>query len=169
MAFFSNDHVVVDQNPKWAARLNEHLRHLNVGTRGGWIAGRMIVRKNDSRRVVVQRALDHFARVDRHMVNGTGLMLLVRNEPVALVQKQKAKLLRCLESNGSRQISEHIGPAREHGLACDFRAVCLPDGVQLLPEARLVAVYFIPAVRRKFAGVAVIDRYTVGAIVAPAP
>ena len=57
-----------------------------------------------------QRALDHLARIDRRVVDRAGLLHLVGDELVALVEKQDAELLFVGEGLRGAAIVEHGRP-----------------------------------------------------------
>jgi hypothetical protein len=61
--FLPDHHMVMKGNAKGAARFGQCLGHFHIRAGRGRIAGRMIMREDDGCRVVVQRTLDHFARV----------------------------------------------------------------------------------------------------------
>ena len=69
-----------------------------------------------------ERTLDHLARVDRRVIDGALLLLLVGNELVLLVEEQDAQRLFVGERHGSAAIVEHRGPRREHSAALQFGA-----------------------------------------------
>src|ERR1700756_5148105 len=68
-----------------------------VGSPEGWLCTRMTA-------VELERALDHFAGIDRRVIDGAGLILLVGDEVVSLVEKQDAKMLLALEAHGGAAI-----------------------------------------------------------------
>ena len=53
----------------------------------------MVVYQDQRGRRQFQRALDHFARIDRRVVDGADLLQFVGDELVALVEEQHAELL----------------------------------------------------------------------------
>ena len=69
-----------------------------------------------------ERALDHLARIDRRVVDGAGLLQLVGDELVALVEEQDAELLLVGERHGGAAIVEHRRPGRQHRPLLDLAA-----------------------------------------------
>ena len=53
----------------------------------------MIVHQYDGRGRQLERPLDHFAHIDRRVVDRAGLLHLVGDDLVALVEEQDAELL----------------------------------------------------------------------------
>ena len=76
-----------------------------VGSPDGWLCTRMIGGRGQ-----LQRALDHLARIDRRVVDGAGLLHLVGDQPVALVEEQDAELLLVVERHAAAAIVEHARP-----------------------------------------------------------
>ena len=62
-----------------------------------------------------ERALDHFARIDRRVIDRAGLLHLVGDQLIALVEKQDAELLLLGEGHGGAAIVEHARPGRQDG------------------------------------------------------
>src|SRR6266446_5387218 len=69
-----------------------------------------------------ERALDHLARIDRGVIDGAGLMLLVGDQVVTLVEEQNAEVLLALEGHGGPTIVEHVRPRRQHLALFDLAA-----------------------------------------------
>ena len=63
----------------------------------------MVVHEDDRGRGQFERALDHFARIDRRVIDRALLLHLVGDELVALVEKQDAELLLLGERHAARQ------------------------------------------------------------------
>jgi hypothetical protein len=83
---------------------------MSMSARESGIAGGMVVHQNDGGGGELERALDHLARIDRGVIDGAGLMLLVGDEVVALVEEQNAEVLLALEGHGGAAIVEHVRP-----------------------------------------------------------
>ena len=92
MAFLADDDVVVHRNAERLGDLDDILGHLDIGLRGRRIARRMVVHQDDGSCGKLQRALHHLARIDRRVVDGAGLLDLVGDEGVALVEEQEPEL-----------------------------------------------------------------------------
>ena len=88
------DHeVVVQRDPDCLRRLAHGARHLDIGFRRRHITGRMIVDHDDRRGAELERALHHFARIDRRVVDGSVLLLLVGDERVLRIEKEQFRIL----------------------------------------------------------------------------
>ena len=110
MTFLADDDVIVHRNAERLRYGDDLLRHLDVGARRCRIAGRVVVDQNDGGSGQFQRAFDHFARIDGRMVDGAGLLHLVGNNLVSLVEKKNTELLAVLESLRRTAIIEHRRP-----------------------------------------------------------
>ena len=55
-------------------------------------------------------ALDHLARIHRRVIDGADLLLLVRDEMIALVEKQDAEFLPLAVGHDGAAIIEHVRP-----------------------------------------------------------
>ncbi len=101
----ADDDMIVYRDPERLCDLRDLPRHLDVGARRCRIAGGMIVHQNDGGCGQFQCAFDHFARIDRRMVDSADLLDLVDDELVAFVEKQDAKLLPLGNSLGFRKFA----------------------------------------------------------------
>src|SRR3954453_7136774 len=79
----------------------------------------MVVHQDQRGRGQFQRALDHLARIDRGVIDGAGLLHLVGDELVALVEEQQAKLLLLGERHAGAAIVDHLVPGRQRVTAVD--------------------------------------------------
>src|SRR4051794_34695356 len=79
-----------------------------VGSPEGWLCTRMTAVALE-----FQRALDHLARIDRGVIDGAGLLHLVGDELVALVEEQQAKLLLLGRRHAGAAIVDHLVPGRQ--------------------------------------------------------
>ena len=96
------------------------LRHVDIGARGRRIAGRMVVDQDDRGRGEFQRPPDDFARIDGRVVDGSGLLDLVGDQRVLLVEEQDAELLALLEGHRRPAIVENLVPGRQKLPALDL-------------------------------------------------
>src|SRR6059058_6078701 len=71
-------------------------------------------------REVIKRALDDLARIDRGVVDGAGLLHFVRDQLVALVEEQQAKLLLVGERHAGPDIVDHVVPGRQGDASLDL-------------------------------------------------
>ena len=93
MSFAAYDDVIVNRDAERLGCLHDHLRHIDICTRGRGIARRMVVHQDESRRGQLQRTLDHLSYIDWRVIDGAAPLYLVRDEVVFLVQKESAELL----------------------------------------------------------------------------
>lgn len=70
----------------------------------------------------LQRALDDLARIDGRMVHGSVALHFIRNEKIALVEKQDSELFTLCESHRGAAIVEHVLPRSEEGAFADGAA-----------------------------------------------
>ena len=113
MPVLADDDVVVHRNPERGRDIDDRLRHLHVGLRWRRVATRMVVHQQDRGGGQFECALDHLARVDRGVVDGAGLLHLVRDQLVALVEEQDAELLLVGERHRGAAIVDHVVPRRQ--------------------------------------------------------
>ena len=92
VAVAADDDVVVDDDAERLCDLCDLLRHLDVGGRRRGVAGGVVVDEDEGARRELERPLHDLARVDRRMVDGAGLLHLVGDEGVALVEEQEPEL-----------------------------------------------------------------------------
>src|SRR5258708_18734419 len=118
----ADDDVVMHRDPERLCDLRDLPRHLDVGTRRRRVAGGMVVHQNDGGRGQFQCAFDHFARIDRRMIDCADLLDLVDDELVAFVEKQDAKLLPLGKRHRGAAIVEHRRPRRQHVTAFHLAA-----------------------------------------------
>ena len=77
MAVLADDEMIVHGNPERPRDVDDRARHVDIGARRRRVAGGMVVHQNDRGSGEFEGALDHFARVNRSVVDGAGLVLLV--------------------------------------------------------------------------------------------
>ena len=76
-----------------------------VGSPDGWLWTSTIAVADSSS----ARRID-LARIDRRVVDGAGLLHLVGDQRVLLVEEQDAELLALLERHGGAAIVDHLAP-----------------------------------------------------------
>ena len=81
MPGLGHDQVVVQHNAELAAGVLDLFGHIDIGLGRGRIAGRVVVDHDDRRRAQFQRPLDHFAGIDRGVVDGAGKLVLSLGSP----------------------------------------------------------------------------------------
>ncbi len=69
--------------------------------------------QDQGRRVQRQRPLDHFARVDGHVIDGAAALFLVRDEGVLAVEVEDAKLLHIAVGHGRVAIVDQRVPGAD--------------------------------------------------------
>jgi hypothetical protein len=92
VAVAADDDVVVDDDAERLCHLGDLLRHPDVGGRRRGVARGVVVDEDEGARRELERPLHDLARVDRRMVDGSGLLHLVGDEGVALVEEQEPEL-----------------------------------------------------------------------------
>jgi len=70
----------------------------------------VIVHEDQRRGRQFQRALDDFARIDGRVIDRAGLLQLVDDQLIALVEEQDAKLLLFGEGHGGTAIIDYARP-----------------------------------------------------------
>jgi len=70
----------------------------------------VIVHEDQRRGRQFQRALDDFARIDGRVIDRAGLLQLVDDQLIALVEEQDAKLLLLGEGHGGAAIIDYARP-----------------------------------------------------------
>ena len=113
MAILADDDVVVHRNAERSRHRDDLLRHLDVGMRRRRIAGWVIVDEDHGCGRKLERPFDDLARIDRCVIDRTGLLHFVGNQLVALVEKKDAELFPLGEGLGAAAIVEHGRPGRE--------------------------------------------------------
>ena len=93
MAVAGDDDVVVDGDAEGFRDVDDLARHLDVGGRGRGVSGGVVVDQDQGRCRELQRTLHHLAGIDRRMVDRPGLLDLVGDEGIALVEEEQAELL----------------------------------------------------------------------------
>ncbi len=84
------------------------------------VAGGVVVHQDERGGRQFQRAFDHFARIDRGVVERAGLLYFVSDQLVALVEEQDAKLLLVGERHAGAAIADHVVPGRQRDAALDL-------------------------------------------------
>src|SRR5262249_61846523 len=101
MSFLANNDVVVHGDAERLCDFDDRLRHLDVRARRRWIATRMGVHQDDGGCGEFERALDPLARIERGVVDGPGLALLVGDPVVAFPRESSPEGLLALEGQRS--------------------------------------------------------------------
>ena len=123
MALAADDDVVVDGDAERPRRIDDLLRHVDVGARRRRIAGGVVVHEDDRRGRQLQRPLDHLAHIDRRVIDGALLLHLVGDQLVPLVEEQDAELLAVLEALRGAAIVEHLLPTMTAPARCMMLAL----------------------------------------------
>ena len=120
MTGLADDDVVVNGDAQRLRRCDDRLGHVDIGARRCRVAGWMVVDQDQCRGGKFERPLDDFTRIDRRMVDRPGLLHLVGDQHVLLVEEQDAELLTLLECHRGTAIVHHLGPGRQHRAAGDL-------------------------------------------------
>ena len=86
------------------------LGHLDVGGGGRRVAGGVVVDQNEGGGGQLQRPFHHLARIDRRVVDGAGLLHLVGDQHVLLVEEEHAELLDRLIGHCHRAVVDDRRP-----------------------------------------------------------
>src|SRR6516164_879809 len=81
----------------------------------------MIVHHNQRRGPELERALDHFARVDRRMVDGAALLTLMLDQHILAVEKQEMEFLDFAVTDLRGAKVDQLVPRADHGPFEQFR------------------------------------------------
>jgi hypothetical protein len=84
------------------------------------VAGRVVVDEDQGGCGQFQRPLDHLARIDRRVVHGAGLLHLIGDQLVALVEKEDAKLLLVGKRHATAATGNDVVPRRQCDAAFDL-------------------------------------------------
>ena len=103
MPVLADDEVIVDRNAERPSHRDDRFRHLNVGGRRRRITRWVIVHEDYCGRGKLERAFDHFARIDRGVIDRAGLLYFIGDKQIALVEEQRPKLLAIGEALRVRQ------------------------------------------------------------------
>ena len=85
--------------------------HVNVCGRWGGITRWMIVHKDQSRRIEIERAFDHLAWVDRDMINSAYALNFIRDQDVLAIKEQYAKQFGVAVRHGHAAVIQQCVPA----------------------------------------------------------
>src|SRR5690348_9954205 len=117
------DHdMVVDGDADGLKRLRHRTRHVDIRLRRRRVARWMIVDEYYSRGAERQRALHHFARIYRRMIDGAALLRLIGDERVLLVEEEQAELFDRGIAGGDRDVVEQRLPRADHRALLHFGA-----------------------------------------------
>lgn len=120
MSVLADDDVVVHRYSKWIGDADDRLRHLDVGLRGRRIAAGMVVHEDHGGCGQFQRPLDDLARLNRGVIDRAGLLYLVGDQLVALVEKENAKLFFLGESHAGATVADDVVPRRQRDTPLDL-------------------------------------------------
>src|SRR5690554_482959 len=116
MAGFANDDVIVQRDAERPGDVVDVLGHAHIGGRGRRVTRGVIVHQDDGGSGEFERAADHLARIDGGVIDGAGLLHLIGDQPVFLVQKQNAELLDALIGHLAVAVLDQLRPGRQYGL-----------------------------------------------------
>jgi hypothetical protein len=92
MAVLADDDVVVNRYAERLCRIDDHLRHVDIGARRRRVARGMVVDQDQRGCRKLQRALDHFTRIDRRVIDRAAPLHLVGDQRVAFVEEENANM-----------------------------------------------------------------------------
>src|SRR5579872_2438661 len=88
-----DDKVIVHIQAQRCGSCGDLFCNGNVVFTWRWVAARMVVDEDDGGSAQIERALYHLARVNGRMVDRAGLLDLVGNQRMLVVEEQHAELL----------------------------------------------------------------------------
>ena len=88
MALARDDDMIVDADVEPLARVDDLAGDVDILPAGRWVAGRVIMDKDERRRPQVNGAADDFAGIDRRLVDRSVAHMIVADQHVAAVQLQ---------------------------------------------------------------------------------
>jgi len=107
MSVPSDDDVVVDENPQRPGDIGDLAGHVDVGLGRSRVARGVVVHQDHGGGRQFERPFNHLARVDRRVVDGSGLLQLVGDDAIALVEKEDPELLALGKRHRCAAIVEH--------------------------------------------------------------
>ena len=109
-AGFGDDDVIVEADTELFGHLFHFQGHFDIAPRRLGIAGWVIVHHDDRGGAQIQRPFHHFAGIDRGMIDGAGLLQLVGDHHVLLVEIEQAA------NNGNAMAAFNMGWINARGL-----------------------------------------------------
>ncbi len=110
MPCLSDNDVIMDVDAERFGDIDDLAGHGDIGLGGGWIARGVIVHEDEGTCREFKRPFHHFTWINRRMIDRSGLLDLVGDETVLLVEKEHAELLNRPECHGRAAIVEHRAP-----------------------------------------------------------
>ena len=110
MPALADDEVVMHLDAERFCRLDDLLRHLDIGAGRRRVAGGVIVDQDQRRGIEFEGAFHHFARIDGCVVDRAFLLHFVRDQMVLAVEKQDAELFGRIVRHRSGAIFEQRRP-----------------------------------------------------------
>ena len=107
----TDNEMVVNLDAERAGGVDDLPGYVNIGLAGVDVAAGMVVHQDQARRADFQRALDHFTRIDRRVIDGAFLLALVGEELQFLVEEQDVEFLMLLIADMDAAIIEQLRPA----------------------------------------------------------
>ena len=114
MAFPPDDDVVVDDDPEQPPGFRDAARDVDVGPARLRVAARVVVHQDQCARAYVERFLDHFARMDRRLVDRAVTHVMVEDQSVARVEIEHTHPLHRQVRHIDREIVEQRLPRPQH-------------------------------------------------------
>ena len=83
----ADDQVVMHGDLERSSRFDDLIGHVNIGAGGRWVTAWVIVHQDNRRGPELERALDHFAGIDRRVIDGAFLLNFIGDEVVLFIQE----------------------------------------------------------------------------------
>ena len=129
-SFGADDNVIMNSDSKRPASIGDRAGHLDIVFTGAGMAARVIMHENDRPGADLERALHHFARENRRVIDRAALMHFFDQQMVFAIEEQKAELttaVLCARKATSDAATASLRPnARRHSggaLSNDHRSL----------------------------------------------
>ena len=121
MTILADDDVIMNGDPQRFGGISTIIFVISISAREGvGSPGRVIMNENKGGGRQFQSALDHFARIDRRVIDGPCLLHFVGDQRIALVEEENAELLAGLVRHGGMAVLDHRRPGGENLLALEI-------------------------------------------------
>ncbi len=151
MPFAADHHMVVDSDAQQATGFGDAVGDLDIGAAGLGGAGGVVVDEDHRCRAKVQRAADHFARVDRGLVDRAFAHHVVEDQHVAGIEIEHAHAFDRQVRHVDGEIVDQRLPRSDHRRLAHFLAgkACGGDGDDLERGNRRLAHAGVPRERAR--------------------
>src|SRR5690606_25191539 len=118
----ADDQMIMDADIERGRRLNNLKRHVDIGGRGRRIARGVVVDEDDRGRAKLKRALDYFTRINGGVIDRAGLLHLIGDQVILVVEEEEAELLDLLLAHRALAIFKQRLPRADDVFLLDLGA-----------------------------------------------